>query len=100
MADSELPIKFARRQKKNIPDVWAKIISEYPAQEGKPSYGIGAGQTYSAAGFISQALLYFEQDTKPKIIKGYLDSTNVVFDGITPGSQSGWLAICAWKTEI
>jgi len=74
-----------------------RLTQEYPVIAGRPLMGAGAGIYYSPASFISHALEYFSKSNN-HIVKGYIDSLNVKFEGYEPGF-SGGISIWAWQDK-
>jgi hypothetical protein len=79
------------------PALWRRLIEEYPSAPGQPPMGKGAGIYYSPAGFIAHALDYFYDRDHNSIMKAWFDSKNIVFEGIEPGFEGGWISIWAWR---
>ncbi|ELV7509395.1 MULTISPECIES: hypothetical protein [Aeromonas] len=79
-----------------FPKLWKFIQSEYGTAIGNPTMGAGAGQHYSPASFVSQALEYFSKTTK-EIKKEYLICEGVNFSNIEPGYTGNVVAIWAWQ---
>ena len=81
---------------KSFPALWQSIHSEYGTAIGCPEMGAGAGQNYSPASFVSQALEYFSK-TEKGICKQYLSCEVISFGDIEPGYTGNVVAIWAWQ---
>ncbi|KRV68067.1 hypothetical protein AO721_07585 [Aeromonas veronii] len=79
-----------------FPKLWDVIQSEYGTATGNPTMGSGAGQHYSPASFVSQALEYFSKTLK-EIKKEYFTCEGVIFSNIEPGYTGNVVAIWAWQ---
>lgn len=79
-----------------FPNLWNVIQSEYGTATGNPTMGAGAGQYYSPASFVSQALEHFSKTLK-EIKKEYFTCEGVTFNNIEPGYTGNVVAIWAWQ---
>lgn len=78
------------------PMLWEKIQTAYGTAQGNPTMGSGAGQHYSPASYISQALEYFSK-SYTQIKKEYFSCEDVAFSNIEPGYTGNVVAIWAWQ---
>jgi hypothetical protein len=91
--------QICRRLEELRPELWQRLVREYPGREGQPAMGESAGTPYSPATFVSHALDNIRR-LEPRILKAHFDSAGVVFAGVEPGFRGGWLLIWAWDKSV
>jgi len=82
------------------PNLWRRLLEEYPSASGRPPMGEGVGIYYSPASFIAHALDYFYERDHDNIMKAWFDSKNITFDETEPGFKGGWISIWAWRPLV
>jgi hypothetical protein len=87
--------QICHRLKANEPELWARLVAEYPSVHPDIPMGEGTGKPYSPASFIANALNSFKGD--PLLQKELFDCEGISFGATDPGATVNSVGIWAIK---
>ena len=91
--------QICQRLQVTNPQLWQSIVEEYPSTNPQTPMGAGAGQQYSPASFVANALTHFiTNHSAPGLRQELFECEGVSFSGIYPGFTGNIVGIWAIDT--
>ncbi|MCP3099923.1 hypothetical protein LZ198_13690 [Myxococcus sp. K15C18031901] len=90
--------QICQRLEVDHPNLWKRLVADYPSTHPSTPMGEGTGNQYSPASFVANALAQFVREKVAGLTQETLDAAGVSFGTTVPGFTGKYVGIWAFKT--